>query len=67
MAKIKITLEDDNGQPLTAPREYALEVGGGTLGEIEQAVEQFKRQALPELESHLLQASQSRWVKKKVS
>ena len=70
MAKIKLTLYDDEGNPITgiAARDYALEVGQETLDEIEAAVEKFKLKALPEIEADLLNAAQERLseqVKKK--
>ena len=64
MAKIEIILKDDSGKRIGEQREYELEVGGGTLAEIEAAVEQFKRKSLPEIEKELLAESQSQEIKK---
>jgi len=63
MAKIKLTLSDDAGNPIAgiAAKDYALEVGQETLDEIEAAVEKFKLKALPEIEAERL----SEQVKKK--
>jgi hypothetical protein len=58
--KAKIVLCDDEGNflPDSPSTTYSLELGGQTLNEIEQAVERFRRQALPELEADLLKAAQ---------
>lgn len=58
--KAKIVLCDDKGNILSnsTSNAYAFDLGGQTLNEIEQAVEQFRRQALPELEAELLQSAQ---------
>ncbi len=65
MAKIKIMMEDNNGKQIGEQQEYELEVGGGTLAEIEAAVEKFKRESLPEIERELLTGSQAEEIKKK--
>lgn len=65
MAKIKLLIEDDHGQPMGTHKEYHLAVGGGTLTEIEAAVEQFKRSSLPDIEQQLLAHSQAEVLKKK--
>jgi len=65
MAKIKIMMEDNNGKQIGEQQEYELEVGGGTLAEIEAAVEKFKRESLPEIERELLAGSQAEEIKKK--
>ena len=56
----KIVLCDDEGNVLSdsSSTAHSFELGGQTLNEIEQAVEQFRRQALPELESELLKSAQ---------
>ena len=54
--KAKIVLYDDEGNvlPDSSSTAYSFDLGSQTLNEIEQAVEQFRRQALPELEADLL-------------
>lgn len=60
MARIEIVVRDDDGTVLGGePKRYELEVGGGTVGEIEAAVEAFKRRALPEIAGELIQQAQS--------
>jgi len=60
MARVRVMLEDDAGQQIGEVRErvYVLAVGSGTLSEIEGAVEQFKQEALVELEAELQHAAQ---------
>ena len=58
--KAKIVLCDDDGNvlPNTSSAAYDFELGAQTLDEIDQAVEQFCCQALPELEANILQSAQ---------
>lgn len=65
MAKIKITLENEKGKQIGEVQEYELEVGQGSLVEIEAAVEKFKRNSLPKIEQELLIESQEQEIKKK--
>ncbi len=60
--KVKLTICDDDGNVLpNAPSiVHSLEIGGETLDEIEQAVEEFRHQALPELEAGLLNTAQEK-------
>src|SRR3954465_15610741 len=67
MAKrIRITLEEDFddelGYPTTVERVYELPEGLESLSEIEAAVEEIKRAALPQLEAELLSLAQERFV-----
>ena len=62
MAKVKLVLCDDEGNPIAGAKakDYAIVVGNETLDEIEAAVEDFKLKALPELEYELLSVAQER-------
>ena len=63
MPRIRIILEDDEGNPLPdARRTYRLEGDLDTLDGIERAVETFERRALPEVERSLLAKAQKRFV-----
>lgn len=54
MPRIRITLEDDQGNPLPdAQRTYPLAGECDTIDQIERAVEGFKERALPEVERSL--------------
>jgi hypothetical protein len=61
--RIRITLEDDQGNPLPdAQRTYPLAGVCDTIDQIERAVETFKERALPEVERSLLAQAQQRFV-----
>jgi hypothetical protein len=51
MARIRITLEDDDGREINGDKERLYDLSGGTtrLVDIEAAVESLKQAALPEL------------------
>jgi hypothetical protein len=64
MPRIRLILQDDEGNPLpdAARRTYPLEGDLDTLDGIERAVETFKERALPEVERSLLTEAQRRFV-----
>ena len=64
MARIRMTLEDDNGRELNSDKErvYALHVGTNRLADIEAAVERLQQEALPELEAESLTLAQQEFV-----
>jgi hypothetical protein len=64
MARIRITLEDDDGRAINGDKErlYDLSVGANRLVDIEAAVEGFKQAALPELTAELLTLAQQQCV-----
>lgn len=63
MPRIRLILEDDEGNPLPdARRTYRLEGDLETIDGIERAVEDFKKRALPEVERSLLSEAQERFV-----
>jgi hypothetical protein len=64
MARIRITLEDDNGHEINGDKERLYDLSGGTkrLVDIEAAVEGFKQAALPELMAELLTLEQHQFV-----
>lgn len=67
MARIRICLEDDQGQPLLPGTEqvYALAGACNTLDTIEQAVEDWRKKALPDIEKTLLLSAQQEAIAKK--
>lgn len=67
MARIRIILEDDHGQPLTPEAEhlYPLEGPCNTLDAIENAVETWRKYALPAIEKTLLVRAQQDDILKK--
>lgn len=64
MARIRITLEDDDGRTINGDQErvYDLPVGAKRLVDIEAAVEGFKQAALPELTAELLTLAQHQFI-----
>ena len=64
MARIRITLEDDDGRAINGDKErlYDLAVGAKRLVDIEAAVEGLKQAALPELTAELLTLAQHQFV-----
>jgi hypothetical protein len=58
MPKIRLILEDDTGD--TIEQTFALEGNLEHLDGIDEAVEQFKNDALPQIERALLHAAQER-------
>jgi hypothetical protein len=64
MPHIRLTLADGEGNPIPGAEERIYQLQGEleTLDQIEQATEQFKQQALPEIEHCLLARAQERFV-----
>ena len=64
MARIRITLEDDDGREINGDKERLYDVSGGStrLVDIEAAVENFKQAAFPELTAELLTLAQHQFV-----
>jgi hypothetical protein len=64
MARIRITLEDDDGREINGDKERLYDVSGGTtrLVDIEAAVERLKQAALPELTAELWTLAQPQCV-----
>jgi len=64
MPAIEIIIRDDSGNIINSrnARKYPLDLGKKSLHEIEGAVEEFKRQALPDIEASLLEAAQNAFI-----
>ena len=64
MARIRITLEDDDGREINGDKERLYDLAGGAqrLVDIEAAVESFKQAVLPELTAELLTLAQHQFV-----
>jgi hypothetical protein len=64
MARIRITLEDDDGREIKGDKErlYDLSLETKRLVDIEAAVETLKQAALPELTAELLTLAQQQFV-----
>jgi hypothetical protein len=66
MARLRITLEDDDGREINGDQEHLSDLSGGAmrLVDSEAAVENWKQAALPELTAELLTLAQHQCVAK---
>ena len=64
MARIRITLEDDDGREINGDQERLSDLSSGAmrLVDIEAAVENLQQAALPELTAELLTLAQHQFV-----
>ncbi len=63
MPRVRIVIEDDNGNPLPSSEQtYVLDSACDTLNQIESSIETFRKSALPALEQSLLSEAQERYV-----
>ncbi len=58
MASIEVIVRDEQGDIVSCLKPYKLELGQQSLHEIEGAVEEWRRRALPEIEAKLLTRAQ---------
>lgn len=66
MPRIRVILEDDLGKPMPDTEQvYTLSGNCDTINHIEAAVEEFRKQALPDLEKSLLTQAQQQFVAEK--
>lgn len=65
MIRIKVVIEDEQGNILRQSEAQTLELGQQTLDEIEGAVESWRQQALPEIEAELLHQAQQEFTQDK--
>jgi hypothetical protein len=67
MPTIELTLRDDNGHIIDhrSIKRYPLDWKSRSFHDIEGAVENFKRSALPDLEADLLEAAQAAFIQDK--
>ena len=65
MVRIRVLIEDQEGNRLSPSQSMDLELGNQTLSEIEIAVEKFKQKMLPEISSQLLAQAQAEFTQEK--
>ena len=67
MPTIEWVLRDDDNQIIgpQATRKYSLNLNGQSVHDIEGAVEDFKKNALPDIELDLLEAAQIAFIQDK--
>ena len=58
MVRIRVLIEDEEGNQLTQLESMYLQLGNQRLAEIETAVEKLKQKMLPEISSELLSKAQ---------
>ena len=57
-AKVKLQIQDEEGNVLSQFNPYWIELGSQSLHDIEGAVENWKQKVLPEIEADLLTQAQ---------
>ncbi|HEY9662122.1 MAG TPA: hypothetical protein V6C65_27010 [Allocoleopsis sp.] len=67
MASIEITIRDEQGNIVYQGKPRNLEMDKPGLHEIEGAVQQWRRVALPEIEAQLLEQAQSQFTEEQKS
>lgn len=60
-AKIEVIIRDEQGKVLRQMEPQTMDLGTQSLHDIEGAVEDWRRQALPDIEAELLKAAQSQF------
>jgi hypothetical protein len=67
MPTVELILRDDEGRIIDhrSTRKYSLDWRNQSLHGIEGAVEEFKKNALPDLQADLLEAAQSLFIQDK--
>lgn len=65
MAKIEITIKDEQGKAISQLESLDLELGTKTIYEIETALEKLKQKMLPEILSELLSQAQKEFTEDK--
>ncbi len=61
-ARVEIVIKDEAGNILSQMAPQEMELGSQSLHEIEGAVENWRQQALPEIEASLLTQAQSQFT-----
>ncbi len=64
-AKIEVIIRDEQGNVLGQMAPQTMDLGTQSLHDIEGAVEDWRRKALPDIEAELLKAAQSQFDKQK--
>ena len=61
-AKIEVIIRDEQGKVIGQLEPQPMDLGRQSLHDIEGAVEQWRRKALPDIEAELLSAAQREFV-----
>jgi hypothetical protein len=62
MASIEVIIRDDEGNIIHQGKAKEIDLTHANLDTVETAVEDWRKQALPEIEGHLLQHAQSEFT-----
>lgn len=62
MASIEVIIRDDEGNIISQGKAKEIDLTNANLDTVEAAVEDWRKQALPEIEGHLLQQAQSEFT-----
>jgi len=63
MASIEVIIRDDEGNIISQGKAKEIDLTNANLDTVETAVEDWRKQALPEIEGHLLQQAQSEFTR----
>ena len=58
MASIEVVIRDDQGNIISQDQSKVIDLAEANLDTIETAVEDWRKQVLPEIEGHLLEQAQ---------
>ena len=64
-ATFELVIRDEDGNIVGQLEPYQVNLGNQTLHEIEVAVDQWRQQALPDIEEHLLTQAQHRFTEQR--
>lgn len=62
MASIEVIIRDDEGNIISQGQAREIDLTHASLDTIETAVEDWRKQVLPEIEGHLLEQAQSEFT-----
>jgi len=64
-AKVEVAIRDEAGNILSQLVPHEIDLGTQSLDDIEGAVENWRKQALPEIEANLLEQAQTQFTQQK--
>jgi len=62
MASIEVMIRDDQGNIISQGKAKEIDLTNANLDTVEAAVEDWRKQTLPEIEGHLLEQAQSEFT-----
>jgi len=61
-AKVKVVIQDEEGNILSQLDPYLMDLGSQSLHDIEGAVENWRQKVLPDMEADLVEKAQSQFT-----